>query len=77
VCYIIITIGAIACLLLVFVWDEVAVVMGAQHSIGLLSLQFFLALVDCTSSVAYLSVMSAFSQQYMPLYFIGEVFLPP
>jgi riboflavin transporter 2 len=74
VIYGIIVIGAISCLLLVFFWDAVAVVAGEKHSVGLLLLQFFLALVDCTSSVAYLPFMSAFNQKYLTAFYVGEGF---
>lgn len=72
VIYIIIVVGAVACLLLHFFWDATAVVGGELHSVGLLSLQFFLSLVDCTSSVAYLVFMSGFAQTYFTAFYIGE-----
>lgn len=72
VIYIIIVTGAAACLLLPFFWDATAQVAGEQHSVGLLSLQFFLALVDCTSSVAYLPFMGSFKPQYLTAFYIGE-----
>lgn len=74
VIYTIIIVGAASCLLLAFFWDATAVIGGELHSVGLLSLQFFLALVDCTSSVAYLPFMGAFKQQYLTAFFVGEGF---
>ena len=74
VIYTIISVGAVSCLLLAFYWDATAVIAGELHSVGLLSLQFFLALVDCTSSVAYLPFMGAFKQQYLTAFYIGEGF---
>ncbi|XP_076449296.1 riboflavin transporter 2-like [Babylonia areolata] len=74
VIYGIIGIGILSCFLLVFFWDATAVVAGNVHSVGLLSLQFFLALVDCTSSVAYLPFMGAFKRQYLPAFYVGEGF---
>lgn len=49
-------------------------IAGESHSTALLVLQFFLALVDCTSSVAFLPFMSVFKPQYMTAYFLGEGF---
>ncbi|KAK7505374.1 hypothetical protein BaRGS_00003536 [Batillaria attramentaria] len=74
VIYIIITTGAVSCLLLAFLWDHVAMVGEELHSVGLLSLQFFLALVDCTSSVAYLPFMGGFQPGYLNAFFVGEGF---
>ena len=74
VIYAIITVGALSCLLLAFFWDATAVIGGELHSVGLLTLQFFLALVDCTSSVAYLPFMGTFKQQYLTAFFVGEGF---
>ncbi|KAL8608424.1 hypothetical protein ACOMHN_002657 [Nucella lapillus] len=74
VIYGIIGVGALSCFLLVFFWDATAVVGGKEHSVGLLALQFFLALVDCTSSVAYLPFMGAFRRQYLPAFYVGEGF---
>ena len=72
VVYIIITIGAAACLLLAFFWQETSVIAGKEHSTALLSLSTCLALVDCTSSVVFLPYMSVFKPQYMTAYYIGE-----
>lgn len=74
VIYTIITVGAVSCLLLSFFWDATAVIAGELHSVGLLALQFFLALVDCTSSVVYLPFMGSFKQEYMTAFYIGEGF---
>ncbi|KAL3859816.1 hypothetical protein ACJMK2_010009 [Sinanodonta woodiana] len=74
VVYIIIIIGAAACMLLAFFWKETSYMFGSLHSTALLILQFFLALVDCTSSVVFLPFMAMFKPQYMTAYFIGEGF---
>lgn len=70
--YLIIATGATACLLLVFFWKRTSYVAGEEHSTALLILQFFLACVDCTSSVLFLPFMSLFNVEYMTGYFIGE-----
>ncbi|CAG5120949.1 unnamed protein product [Candidula unifasciata] len=74
VIYVIISLGCVSCLLLAFVWDVTSSIAGVEHSTALFVLQFCLALVDCTSSVAFLPFMSAFKTQYMTAYFIGEGF---
>ncbi|XP_067651931.1 riboflavin transporter 2-like [Haliotis asinina] len=74
VIYLIIGIGGISCLLLAFFWDKTSYVAGAMHSTALLILNFFLALVDCTSSVVFLPYMAHFKPEYIPAFFIGEGF---
>lgn len=74
VIYIIISLGSVSCLLLAFLWGVTSPIAGSEHSTALFVLQFCLALVDCTSSVAFLPFMSAFKPQYMTAYFIGEGF---
>ena len=72
--YAMVLIGSVASLLLVFFWQETSVVAGEEHSTALLTLMFFLSLVDCTSSVVFLPFMNIFKPQYMTAYFIGEGF---
>jgi riboflavin transporter 2 len=72
VIYIILGVGSLACLFLAFYWKTTAYVAGANRSIVLLVLQFFLALVDCTTSVVFLPFMVTFKSDYMTAYFIGE-----
>ncbi|XP_073185978.1 riboflavin transporter 2-like isoform X2 [Lepidochelys kempii] len=70
--YTIISLGALACVLLAFFWQETSVVGGAAHSTALLILLFFLSLVDCTSSVTFLPFMLRFRARYLTTYFVGE-----
>ncbi|XP_069112336.1 solute carrier family 52, riboflavin transporter, member 3-B-like isoform X2 [Argopecten irradians] len=70
--FLILTVGAVACLLLAFFWRTTSYIGGEEHSTALLVLQFFLACVDCTSSVLFLPFMSLFRVEYMTGYFIGE-----
>ncbi|XP_060081842.1 solute carrier family 52, riboflavin transporter, member 3-B-like [Ylistrum balloti] len=70
--YVILTVGTIACLLLAYFWQTTSYIVGEEHSTALLILQFFLACVDCTSSVLFLPFMSLFRVEYMTGYFIGE-----
>ncbi|XP_022252428.1 solute carrier family 52, riboflavin transporter, member 3-B-like isoform X2 [Limulus polyphemus] len=66
------TIGVVACLLLGFFWSKTLYFGGANHSIMLLVLVFFLSLVDCTSSVVFLPFMAHFKEQYLTPFLIGE-----
>ncbi|KAK2140985.1 hypothetical protein LSH36_1190g00093, partial [Paralvinella palmiformis] len=70
--YIIVGIGATACFLLAFFWQETTVINGQPHSTALFVLVSFLALVDCTSSVVYLPYMGRYKPQYVTAYYIGE-----
>ncbi|XP_060080251.1 solute carrier family 52, riboflavin transporter, member 3-B-like [Ylistrum balloti] len=72
VIYIILTIGTLACLLLSLFWKNTSFVAGEERSTALLTLHFFLSIVDCTSSVLFLPFMSLFKVEYMTGYFIGE-----
>ena len=72
VIYIIISIGMVACALLVFFWSSTSYINGVEHSTALFVLSFFLALVDCTSSVVYIPYMAAFTSQYLTALFVGE-----
>ncbi|XP_075772938.1 riboflavin transporter 2-like [Pelodiscus sinensis] len=70
--YVLVSLGALACLLLAFLWQETTVVGGRPHSTALLALLFFLSLVDCTSSVTFLPFMLRFRARYLTTYFVGE-----
>lgn len=72
VIYAIISLGAAASLLLGFFWKETVLVAGAPRSVALLVLTFFLAVVDCTSSVTFLPFMTRLRPQVLTTYFVGE-----
>lgn len=72
--YGIIAVGTVACLLLALFWDSTSEIFGTEHSTALLALCFFLAFVDCTSSVVFLPFMALFRREYMTAFFIGEGF---
>jgi riboflavin transporter 2 len=57
---------------LAFFWKETAYIAGAERSVALLILAFFLATVDCTSSVAFVPYMASFREVYLSPYFVGE-----
>ncbi|XP_053937156.1 solute carrier family 52, riboflavin transporter, member 3 [Cuculus canorus] len=72
VIYVVVSMGVIACLLLAFLWNYSSPIAGRPHSTAFLILTFFLALVDCTSSVTFLPFMMQLQPQYLTTYFIGE-----
>lgn len=72
VVFIVLSVGAVACLLLAFLWNWTTKIGGVEHSTPLLFLNFFLGTVDCTSSIVFLTFMSFFKTPYMTSYFIGE-----
>ena len=70
--YAMITFGSVACVLLAFFWDKTSYVLGAERSTALICLSFFVALVDCTSTVVFLPFMAIFPPIYMSALFTGE-----
>ena len=72
VIYISVLVGVISCALLAFFWKETSYIAGAERSTALLVLCFFLSMVDCTSSVAFIPYMAIFREVYMSPYFAGE-----
>ena len=65
-------VGCGASLALVLAWDFTSLLQDKQRSTGLFISVFFLALVDCTSSVMFLPYMGVFKQTYLNSYLIGE-----
>lgn len=74
VIYSILVVGIVACALLGFLWDRTGYVSGNEHSVALIVLLFFVAIVDCTSSVTFLPFMAAFREEYMSALFVGYGF---
>ncbi|KAJ0003689.1 hypothetical protein NQD34_008787 [Periophthalmus magnuspinnatus] len=72
VIYVIIGLGTVASFLLGFFWKETLFVGGFHRSVALLVLTFFLATVDCTSSVTFLPFMMQLKPEYLTTYYIGE-----
>ncbi|KAF1402754.1 Solute carrier family 52, riboflavin transporter, member 3, partial [Spheniscus humboldti] len=70
--YMVVSVGVVACLLLAFFWNYTSPIAGRPHSTAFLLLTFFLALVDCTSSVTFLPFMMQLQPQYLTTFFIGE-----
>lgn len=65
-------VGTLACLLIAFLWNMTSWLQGSQHSVAFVVLTFFLALVDCTSSVTFLPFMSRLPSYYLTTFFVGE-----
>ncbi|XP_068006371.1 solute carrier family 52, riboflavin transporter, member 3 [Melanerpes formicivorus] len=72
VIYVVVSVGVLSCLLLAFLWDYTSPLGGGTHSTAFLLLTFFLALVDCTSSVTFLPFMMQLQPQYLTTFFVGE-----
>ena len=58
--YLLLLVGVISSILLVFLWDETAMISGGEYSVALFGLVFTLSLVDCSSSVLFLPFMAMF-----------------
>nr|B0S5Y3.1 RecName: Full=Solute carrier family 52, riboflavin transporter, member 3-A; AltName: Full=Riboflavin transporter 2-A; Short=RFT2-A [Danio rerio]CAQ14265.1 novel protein (zgc:136909) [Danio rerio] len=70
--YAVLSIGVVACILLAVFWNYTTVIFGQPRSTAFFILTFFLALVDCTSSVTFLPFMMQLPAKYITTYFIGE-----
>lgn len=65
-------VGTVTCTLFAFLWNVTPWVLDGPHSIAFMVLTFFLALVDCTSSVTFLPFMSRLPAHYLTTFFVGE-----
>ncbi|XP_004370547.1 solute carrier family 52, riboflavin transporter, member 3 [Trichechus manatus latirostris] len=72
VIFTIVCVGTITCVLFAFLWNMTSWVLDGHHSIAFMVLTFFLALVDCTSSVTFLPFMSRLPARYLNTFFVGE-----
>ena len=70
--YVLILIGILSCVLLSLFWKRTNTINGAQHSTALMVLVFTMALVDCTSSVVFLTFMVQYDPRYITALYIGE-----
>lgn len=68
----VLSVGVLACVLLASLWRRTSWVLGQERSTAFFVLTFFLALVDCTSSVTFLPFMMQLPAKYVTSYFIGE-----
>lgn len=65
-------VGLISCAVLIFGWQTTVSIGGSEHSAVLMACTFGLALVDCTSSVTFLTFVARFDSVYMAPYLVGE-----
>ena len=72
--FIIILLGVVTCVLLAIFWDQTSFLFNKTRSVPLLVLSFFLALVDCTSTLVYIPYMERFPDKYISALFMGEGF---
>lgn len=64
--------GISSCIFLSLFWNRTSTVFNSVHSVSLFILTFFLALVDCTSSVVFIPFMKHFPAEYLSALYIGE-----
>ncbi|UJR08892.1 hypothetical protein I4U23_013147 [Adineta vaga] len=70
--YIVIVIGMLACFLMIFFWSYTTTIGNEKHSTALLTLAFFLSLLDCTSSISFADYMHRFQKEFTSAIFLGE-----
>ena len=62
----------VSCLLLIFFWSKTSWIFRANRSVALLSLSFFLSLLDCTSMVTFADYMTRFRREFTSAVFLNE-----
>ena len=70
--FVIFFVGISVPLILSFTWFKQTYLFGTYRSVHLLVFGFFLALVNCTSSVTYLPFINRFDHKWLNIYFAGE-----
>ena len=70
--HILIVLGAFVLALLGILWKETSYIGGSKYSSALLSLSFFVAVVNCTSSVTFLPFIGKFKKEYIAVFFAGQ-----
>jgi riboflavin transporter 2 len=58
-------------LAMAFLWDRTSIIFGAERSITLIIIMFFMALVNATSNVLFMPYMATFHPTYLTAYFVG------
>ncbi|CAH8641120.1 unnamed protein product [Schistosoma mattheei] len=75
--YLILAVGLISCVLISQFWNSVAyvsILKPGYHSIGLFVLALFASIVDCTSSVTFITYLNGMPQLYVGALHFGEAF---
>ena len=53
-------------------WDKTFFILGQQRSVAFLSSVFFLAILDCTCTIVFLTYIGSFRGNYTTALYIGE-----
>ncbi|CAH8678689.1 unnamed protein product [Schistosoma rodhaini] len=75
--YLILAVGLISCILISQFWNSVAyvsILKPGYYSIGLFVLALFASIVDCTSSVTFITYLNGMPQLYVGALHFGEAF---
>ena len=72
--YLLFLIGILSCFFLAIWFKKTTKIDGKSHSLVLMILVFTLALVDCTSTVVFLTFMAMYDPRYITALYIGESF---
>ncbi|CAM4897539.1 unnamed protein product [Rotaria socialis] len=70
--YVVIVIGMLSCFLLIFFWSYTTIIANVSRSTALLTLAFFLSLLDCTSSISFADYIHRFRKEFTNTLFLGE-----
>ncbi|CAF3430671.1 unnamed protein product [Rotaria socialis] len=70
--YVVIVIGMLSCFLLIFFWSYTTIIVNVSRSTALLTLAFFLSLLDCTSSISFADYIHRFRKEFTNTLFLGE-----
>jgi riboflavin transporter 2 len=70
--YFLFFVGLIAGALLALFWDKTSVVFGREQSVTFFVCVFFLALLDCTCTIVFLTYIGNFRGNYITGLYIGE-----
>ena len=60
---VLVVIGTAASILLAIFWSDTAKIFGSVHGVAVIVLTFFLALVDCTSTLVFIPFLQLYKQQ--------------
>ncbi|GFR77497.1 solute carrier family 52, riboflavin transporter, member 3 [Elysia marginata] len=72
VSFLVILVSMVAAFLMGYFYDHTSYIAGEERSTGLLLINFFLAVGDCTSSVCFYAYMSLMKPQYIASLLLGE-----
>mgnify|MGYP001810527632 CR=1 FL=1 len=65
-------IGITACVVMALFWDKTAIIGGKERSVTFFTCVFFLALLDCTCTIVFLTYCGSFKGNYITSLYIGE-----